>query len=617
MASPIPAVVVGAEVNGLGVIRALGRAGVPVFALSSDPKQPTARSRYCQAVRCRDERTEHIVESLIEFGREQDQRLPLFLTMDRTVSIVARHRVALDQYYLINLPDPDTVAELSDKQTIAALAKRQGISAPQTVMLKADHDLQTLDAALSFPVIVKPTRKTGHFDAHFGARALVLADPDTAIAKFKDYPWNDEPLLAQEFVDSPDSEIFFVLTYYRRPGEPLVQFTGRKIRSWPPRIGNTASAEPFSDDQPLRELATRFLDATGFSGLGSVEFKRSPDTGAYLLIEPTVGRTDYQSAIAPANGVNIPYVAYCDLLGLPVPAAEPATSLVKWMDTANDHRSALAAIGAVTLTESGYRDSIAPPRVETIYDRDDRGPWLFTYRQRGVGKIKRGLDRVFDRAPWLYPPFEGILPPEERWSPEHIKGALRQHRLPSPAYVRYFTRDPERRPPKKDRIVVSPADGVVRRIFEQEDRYIIDISMNFYDVHVQRIPLDGTITAIVDEGHPVERGSAEQQRYFDDPWAYESDYLFPVQKVTRIGTAIGEVVVRQITSIWAGRIASYVNIGDKVRIGERLGHIFLGSTVVLELPRSVTLTVEAQLAGRPRRRADRPIRGAETLVATY
>jgi len=617
MTPSVPAVVVGAEVNGLGVIRALGRANVPVMALSSDPKQPTARSRYCTAVRCADERSPHIIQSLIDFGRRQPQPLPLFLTMERTVALVAEHRGELDPYYLINLPTPDVLARINDKLQLVEAAAALDIPTPEAIALRCASDLAAAADRLIFPVIVKPSVKTGNFESCFGGRGVIVDNPDDLRSRFRNYPWGDEHLIAQRFIDTPDSDIFFHLVYYSRDGRCLARFTGQKIRIWPPALGNTASAAPAADIAPISGAAERLLESAGFTGIGSVEFKRDASGDRYWLIEPTLGRTDYQSAIAPANGVNIPYVAYCDLVGDPMPAAIAASGPVKWIDPERDRRSADAAIAAGSLDWRAYKRSVAGPVVETIRAADDISPWLFSYRQRAVRKVKGAMCRVFDSLPWIYAPFEGVLPPDERWPPTEITSRLKRHRLPSASYVRYFTRDPKRVPPSRQRIIVSPADGVVRRVFESNHRLLVDISMSFYDVHVQRVPIGGTVRHIEDSGHTVEKGSAEEQGYFDDPWSYESDYLFPAQKATYIDTEIGEVIVRQITSIWAGRISTYLTPGQRVHTGDKLGHIFLGSTVVLELPPTVRVLVQEQIANRPRRRTDKPIRGGETIVAEY
>jgi len=83
------------------------------------------------------------------------------------------------------------------------------------------------------------------------------------------------------------------------------------------------------------------------------------------------------------------------------------------------------------------------------------------------------------------------------------------------------------------------------------------------------------------------------------PRSYENDCLFPVQKVTIVDTVIGEVVIRQISCISAGRSTTLGKTGSEVRIGERYGDILFGSTVVLEVPDNIELTVEAPLQGRP------------------
>jgi phosphatidylserine decarboxylase len=82
-------------------------------------------------------------------------------------------------------------------------------------------------------------------------------------------------------------------------------------------------------------------------------------------------------------------------------------------------------------------------------------------------------------------------------------------------------------------------------------------------------------------------------------------------------TEIGEVIVRQISSIWTRRVITYPKIGEHVRIGQRLGCIVFGSTAVLELPSPVKILVEPLPLGRKRKMTDKSILAGETIVATY
>ena len=73
-------------------------------------------------------------------------------------------------------------------------------------------------------------------------------------------------------------------------------------------------------------------------------------------------------------------------------------------------------------------------------------------------------------------------------------------------WVAYFFRDPDRVTPVKPGLIVSPADGVVCMIVDAppppelgmggEPRPRVSIFLNVFDVHVNRVPVDGTITAL-------------------------------------------------------------------------------------------------------------------------
>ncbi len=612
---PQPAVVVGLESNGLGVVRSLGRAGVPVIGLTSDPRQPTARSRYCRTLPCPDERSDAILERLVKIGKTLEGRPPLFLTMDRTVQIVSQNRERLEPYFRFNLPAKEDLQRLNDKQGFSAFALENGLRVPEAVYVASAGELDEVAKRLRFPLIVKPLEKGRDFDEFFGSRAITVSDEEMLKQRFTGFAWQCGTLV-QEYVPGGPSDIHFCLLYLDEHSNPLCHFVGCKIRIWPLKTGNTASAEP-ADCPEILETAFTAFNKAGMRGICSLEFKRHTQTGDFFIIEPTIGRTDWQSEVAPANGINIPYVAYCDLLGLPVPGQQLQNEPVKWIDYVNDYRAAEAAIAAGTLSHSEYKYSMQRPRVFALFAWDDPIPRLSAIFKQVKAKARGVLFCVLDAIPALYPMFKKSIPADMRWPPQVITASLKRNEMPPSSFVQYFTRDPERRVPNGTDIMVSPADGVVRNIFERNGKKIIDISMNFYDVHVQRYPISGRVVSVEETGERVEAGSDDEQRYFQDPWSYEKDYLFPVQKVTTLDTAIGEVVIRQISSIWARRITTLAIPGNEVRIGDRMGDILFGSTVVLELPDSVELAVESRLKGRPRKRDDETIVAGETIVARF
>lgn len=152
-----------------------------------------------------------------------------------------------------------------------------------------------------------------------------------------------------------------------------------------------------------------------------------------------------------------------------------------------------------------------------------------------------------------------------------------------------FFRDPERTP--RGDGMVSPADGVVM----QANKKIV-IFMNLYDVHVNRAPLSGLVK------------ETEYRKGGHVP-AFHKDSSRNEQNKITIETDHGDVVVTQIAGILARRIVCYVNEGDVVERGQRIGMIRFGSRVDVTIPDEFEVGVkpgdrvkagESMIARRPR-----------------
>ena len=141
-------------------------------------------------------------------------------------------------------------------------------------------------------------------------------------------------------------------------------------------------------------------------------------------------------------------------------------------------------------------------------------------------------------------------------------------------FMLYFFRDPNREAAKEG--IASPADGRILSIKKIEDKdvgrsYMITIFMNIWNVYVNRAPINGTVISkkYVSGKHlPAFHKNADEN---------ERTYVL-------FNTDIGRMKVVQIAGIFARRVVSYLNIGDKVNKGERIGLIRFGSRVDIYLP---------------------------------
>lgn len=154
-------------------------------------------------------------------------------------------------------------------------------------------------------------------------------------------------------------------------------------------------------------------------------------------------------------------------------------------------------------------------------------------------------------------------------------------------FLMYFFRDPERRSPANDRYVLSPADGRIISIEKvAEDEFLhdtvqrISIFMSPLNVHVNRIPVNGTV-----QYYRYKKGK------FLAAYTPESS---AENEQTVIGIQNGnfKVLFKQIAGVLARRIVCRLTEGDTVKQGARFGLIKLGSRVDVFLPLSVKIRVE-------------------------
>jgi phosphatidylserine decarboxylase len=151
-------------------------------------------------------------------------------------------------------------------------------------------------------------------------------------------------------------------------------------------------------------------------------------------------------------------------------------------------------------------------------------------------------------------------------------------------FVFSFFRDPERVIPAEAGAVVSPGDGRVVVVTDEEYEgragKRVSIFLAVWNVHVNRSPAAGTITKM--EYRPGKFLAAMMERA-----SLENE-----QNVFTLSTEAGEIVFKQIAGLIARRVVSWKKIGDKVTRGERIGLVRFGSRVDLWVPKGAEILVK-------------------------
>lgn len=167
------------------------------------------------------------------------------------------------------------------------------------------------------------------------------------------------------------------------------------------------------------------------------------------------------------------------------------------------------------------------------------------------------------------------------WTPIFVVGGILT------AWCTYFFRDPIRTTPTREGLVVSPADGVVQMITDAvppaelempiEPLTRVSIFMNVFDVHVNRSPVNGHVSALGYRAGKFLNASLDK--------ASEENERQAVKVRMENGT---EIALVQIAGLVARRILCWVQKDQPIRVGERFGMIRFGSRVDVFLPAGVS-----------------------------
>ena len=328
----IAGVVVGASLNGLGVARSLARGDVPVIAVDTTMIRAGMWCRYVRAHLVKSLIGNAFADEMIELGKSFNQPPVLLLTEEEAVHAVSEYREVLSRWFRFRLPVDATVKMLSSKASFHDFALKHRFPVPRSVILEKLSDTEYL-SQLRYPCVLKPDDKRNVLRGE-KERAVRVESLAAARAQASVMLTTPGGVVAQEWIEGADSNIYFTLFYRGSGGRVISVFTGRKILSSPPGIGNTAICVAAPDaGKVLEPLTLSFAEQAGFEGIGSIEYKWDDNNRRFVMVEPTVGRTDWQEEIATLCGVNIPLAAYRHELGLspipgrsrPVPVAWRAT----------------------------------------------------------------------------------------------------------------------------------------------------------------------------------------------------------------------------------------------------------------------------------------------------
>jgi D-aspartate ligase len=370
-----PVVVVSAHTMALGVVRALGEAGVPVFVLHHDERDLAHASRYVRAefvIPAPHTHESEFVEAVVRHA-DRFRGGMLLPASDEAVATVSRHKEILARYYVVACPEWAVTRNFIEKTRTYALAAKAGVATPATFEPASIDEAREAARRVGFPLLVKPSQSHLFYDL-FKRKMVRVNDMAELVQHFGEARRAGVDVVVQEVVPGADSN---VVNYnaYAWGGRFLVEFTARQIRKAPPRFGSPRVVVSERIEEVL-EPGRSTLRALGFQGFACSEFKRDPRDGRFKILDVN-GRPNLSGLLAVRSGINFPLLQYRHLMYGELPREVPFTDGVYWTDVLRD-----AAYSLRYLLEEHYSpwDYIAPyvrrRRCDAVFDRLDMRPFL-------------------------------------------------------------------------------------------------------------------------------------------------------------------------------------------------------------------------------------------------
>ncbi|WP_439392899.1 hypothetical protein ACRQ5Q_26895 [Bradyrhizobium sp. PMVTL-01] len=274
--------------GGLGIIRSLGMLGAPVFSVIEDHLAPTAFSKYLTGTfvwETRDLPSPRLLEGLEKIGRQLKLPTVLIPTDDVGAILIAEEALTLQQWFLFPKLRSDIPRRLADKSQLHTMCKQLRVPCPQAISPGTISEVYEFIETAAFPVVVKPSKPW----LNSTIKPSIVASPSALLDLYRRsealVPSN---LLIQEYIR--DGEDWLFDGYCNADSKCLAAFTGRKLRSYPPRFGSATLSRSVTNPALLQQ-AEALLEAVSYAGIMDIDYRFDKRDGQYKLVDfnPRIG----------------------------------------------------------------------------------------------------------------------------------------------------------------------------------------------------------------------------------------------------------------------------------------------------------------------------------------
>jgi predicted ATP-grasp superfamily ATP-dependent carboligase len=381
--------------GGIGVVRTLGRLGVPVYAVNSDASAPAAASRYIRAVFEYDldaaapaEAVAHLLELAERIGSR-----PLLITSDDAgETLVSKHSEELGRRFAFPHRPGGLSERLLSKRGLYEACQQHGIPTPLCRFPQTREEALDAIEAAQFPLMLKAIDNV-RFTRRNQMRMFIARDPEEAIGAYDRLEDPAAPnLMLQAHIPGASGSVWVYTGYFDNASECRFGAGGLKLRQFPIRTGTTCFGVVRSDPE-MEALTKHFVKELGYRGVFDCGYRYDPRDGVYKMLDvnPRVG-LNFRQCVGRGD-LDVVRAMYLDLTAQEVPASQPAEGRVWWVED-YDIRAGMAHVRERSLTARAWMGSLRQVDEPAWFARDDLAPFRRLVRQLVAKASRRILTRT-------------------------------------------------------------------------------------------------------------------------------------------------------------------------------------------------------------------------------
>lgn len=314
-AAAVPVLVFGSSLTGLGAIRSLGRLGIPAFTFCPS-SEILVHSRWYKRLPEAEGRIPQPEELQDFLARLALPRAVLLPCADDWIQAVSKLPPSSQQRFPASISPSCVIDTLVDKWRFAQMLQREGLPHPLTMLLHSRKQMEALQDSCYQGAFLKPLGSL-EFGRKYGLKAFLIKGKADALAMMS--ASDDFPIMLQQYIPGPPANHYFIDGFVDRDGRISALFARRRLRMFPPLLGNSTLMEtvPLEQVKAAVDSIERMWAALPFRGIFSTEFKFDDRDGLFKIIEVNA-RPWWFIEFATRCCVDVCRLSYQDALEQPI-----------------------------------------------------------------------------------------------------------------------------------------------------------------------------------------------------------------------------------------------------------------------------------------------------------